>query len=108
MQFGRHNPRARIRRMPTFKGVCPHDCPDACALLVEVEDEKVVRVHGDPSHPVTRGFLCNKVNRYDERVNHPERLMFPQIRTGPKGAGEFRRATWDEALDLVATRLREV
>src|SRR5262245_33720991 len=92
----------------THKGVCPHDCPDACALLVEVEDGKVVRVHGDPSHPVTRGFLCNKVNRYDERVNHPERLLYPQIRTGAKGAGEFRRASWDEALDLVASRLREV
>ena len=92
----------------THKGVCPHDCPDACALLVEVEDGRVVRVHGDPAHPVTRGFLCNKVNRYDERVNHPERLMCPQIRTGKKGAGEFRRASWDEALDLVATRLREV
>ena len=48
----------------TRRGVCPHDCPDTCALLLEVEDEKVVRVHGDPAHPVTKGFLCNKVNRY--------------------------------------------
>ncbi|MGH7726159.1 MAG: molybdopterin-containing oxidoreductase family protein [Candidatus Eiseniibacteriota bacterium] len=92
----------------TAKGVCPHDCPDTCAVLVEVEGEKVVRVHGDPSHPVTRGFLCNKVNRYAERLNHPERLLHPQIRTGPKGSGTFRRASWDEALDLVAKRLTEV
>lgn len=89
----------------TEKGVCPHDCPDACALLVEVEGEKVVRVHGDPTHPVTRGFLCNKVNRYPERLNSTERLLYPQIRVGKKGEGVFRRATWDEALDLVATRL---
>jgi anaerobic selenocysteine-containing dehydrogenase len=92
----------------TAKGVCPHDCPDACALLVEVEDEKVVRVHGDPSHPVTRGFLCNKVNRYAERVNSVDRVLYPMIRTGPKGAGAFRRTSWDEALDLVAARLGEV
>ena len=52
----------------TERAVCPHDCPDACALLVEVEDDKVIRVHGDPAHPVTRGFLCNKVNRYHERL----------------------------------------
>ncbi len=92
----------------TLKAVCPHDCPDTCALLVEVEGDKVVRVHGDPAHPVTRGFLCNKVNRYDERLNHAERLLYPQIRSGAKGKGEFRRASWDEALDLVAARLRAI
>ena len=92
----------------THKGVCPHDCPDTCALLVEVEGDKVVRVHGDPDHPVTRGFLCNKVNRYDERVNHSERLLHPMIRSGAKGEGAFRQASWDEALDEVATRLRAI
>ncbi len=92
----------------TVRGVCPHDCPDTCALLVEIEDDKVVRVHGDPSHPVTRGFLCNKVNRYAERVNHAERLLYPQIRVGAKGEGAFRRASWDEALDLVTQRLAEI
>jgi anaerobic selenocysteine-containing dehydrogenase len=89
----------------TERGVCPHDCPDACALLVEVEGERVIRVHGDPAHPVTRGFLCNKVNRYPERLASTDRVLHPQIRTGPKGAGQFRRATWDEALDLIAARL---
>jgi anaerobic selenocysteine-containing dehydrogenase len=92
----------------THKGVCPHDCPDTCALLVEVEGGKVMRVHGDPDHPVTRGFLCNKVNRYDERVNHPERLLHPMIRTGAKGLAAFRQVSWDEALDVVATRLRGI
>ncbi|MEO6463895.1 MAG: molybdopterin-dependent oxidoreductase, partial [Candidatus Eisenbacteria bacterium] len=88
--------------------VCPHDCPDACALLVEVEDDKVIRVHGDPDHPVTRGFLCNKVNRYHERLASTDRVLHPMIRTGPKGLGQFRRAGWDEALDLVASRLARV
>ncbi len=92
----------------TERAVCPHDCPDACALLVEVEDEKVIRVHGDPAHPVTRGFLCNKVNRYHERLASTDRVLHPMIRTGPKGAGQFRRAGWDEALDLVATRLAAI
>jgi anaerobic selenocysteine-containing dehydrogenase len=92
----------------TVKGVCPHDCPDTCALLIEVENDRVVRVHGDPSHPVTRGFLCNKVNRYDERVNHAERLLYPMIRTGKKGDGTFRRVSWDEALDVVAQRVGEI
>jgi anaerobic selenocysteine-containing dehydrogenase len=92
----------------TVRGVCPHDCPDACALLVEIEDDKVVRVHGDASHPVTRGFLCNKVNRYPERLNSTERLLHPQIRVGAKGEGAFRRASWDEALGIVADRFQEI
>jgi anaerobic selenocysteine-containing dehydrogenase len=92
----------------TVRGVCPHDCPDACALLVEIEDDKVVRVHGDPTHPVTRGFLCNKVNRYHERVNSTDRVLHPMIRVGAKGEAAFRRASWDEALDLVAARLSEI
>lgn len=97
---------APVRR--TARAVCPHDCPDACALLVEVEDDKVVRVHGDPAHPVTRGFLCNKVNRYHERLSSTDRVLHPMIRTGPKGAGQFRRASWDEALDIVVARLAQV
>jgi anaerobic selenocysteine-containing dehydrogenase len=92
----------------TARAVCPHDCPDACALLLEVEDEKVVRVHGNPEHPVTRGFLCNKVNRYHERLASTDRVLYPQIRVGPKGKGEFRRASWDEVLDLVAARLAAI
>jgi len=103
---GTATPEAPTRR--TAHGVCPHDCPDACALLLEVEDEKVVRVHGNPEHPVTRGFLCNKVNRYHERLASTDRVLHPQIRVGPKGKGEFRRASWDEALDLVAARLAAI
>jgi len=87
---------------------CPHDCPDTCAMLVTVEDGRALRVAGDPEHPVTAGVLCAKVNDYLERVYSPDRILHPLVRTGAKGAGEFRRASWDEALDLVARRLAEV
>jgi anaerobic selenocysteine-containing dehydrogenase len=75
-------------------------------MLVTVEDGRAVRMAGDPDHPVTRGFLCTKVARYLERTYHDGRLLYPQIRTGAKGDGQFRRASWDEALGLIASRLR--
>jgi len=90
------------------RGACPHDCPDACAMLVTVESGRAVRVAGDPDHPFTRGFLCAKVNRYVERTYHRDRLLYPMRRVGPKGAGKFERITWDEALDEIATRLNEI
>jgi anaerobic selenocysteine-containing dehydrogenase len=87
------------------RGACPHDCPDTCAMLVTVEQGRAVRVAGDPDHPFTRGFLCAKVNRYVERTYHPDRLVYPQRRVGPKGAGRFARISWDEAVDEIADRL---
>ncbi|HEY9226166.1 MAG TPA: molybdopterin oxidoreductase family protein [Gemmatimonadaceae bacterium] len=90
------------------RGACPHDCPDACAMLVTVESGKAVRVAGDPDHPFTRGFLCAKVNRYVERTYHRDRLLHPMRRVGPKGSGRFERITWDAALDEIATRLNEI
>src|SRR3954462_6530822 len=87
------------------RGACPHDCPDACAMLVTVESGKAVRVAGDPEHPFTRGFLCAKVNRYVERTYHPERLQTPLRRVGPKGSGRFEPISWDAALDEIANRL---
>jgi anaerobic selenocysteine-containing dehydrogenase len=89
-------------------GTCHHDCPDSCGWVVTVEDGRAVKMRGNPDHPYSRGELCPKVNRFLERVYHPERVLHPLIRTGVKGAGEFRQTSWDEALDLVATRLREV
>ena len=91
------------------RGVCPHDCPDSCAWIVTVDDDgRATRMAGDPDHPFTRGFLCTKVARYVERTYHPDRLLYPQIRVGAKGEGKFRRATWDEAVALVAERLQRV
>lgn len=90
------------------RGACPHDCPDTCALLTTVEGGQAVRVQGNPAHRHTDGVLCTKVSRYAERTHHPERVLYPLRRTGPKGSGQFQRIGWDEALDTIAARLREV
>ncbi len=87
------------------KSVCPHDCPSACALDVEIlADGTIGRLRGQKENTYTDGVICAKVARYAERNHHPDRLLFPLIRTGKKGAGQWRRASWDEALDLVAAK----
>jgi len=90
------------------RGACPHDCPDTCATLTTVEQGRATRIQGDPEHPFTQGFLCAKVNRYLERTYHRDRLTTPLRRVGPKGSGKFAPATWDEALDAIASRLNEI
>ncbi len=87
---------------------CPQDCPDACRLWVTVENGRVVEVTGDPDHPVTRGFACAKTARYPERLYLKDRPLYPQRRVGGKGEGRFVRVSWDEALDAIAERLREI
>ena len=85
------------------RSVCPHDCPGACALEVEMnpDDGLVRRIRGAAEMPYTDGVICAKVARYEERVHHPERLRVPLVRTGNKGEGRFREASWPEALDRV-------
>lgn len=85
---------------------CPLDCPDACSLTVEVEGDRVVSVDGDQRNPHTNGFICSKVRALPEHMYGSARLLEPGIRVGPKGEGRFRPATWDEALDLIAERMR--
>jgi anaerobic selenocysteine-containing dehydrogenase len=92
----------------TVHAACPHDCPDTCAIRVTVADGQVVRLQGDPDHPPTHGALCTKVARYVERVEHPERVLHPLKRVGPKGEGRFVRVSWDEALSEIAQRLQAV
>jgi anaerobic selenocysteine-containing dehydrogenase len=83
--------------------VCPHDCPSTCALSVEVLDgSRIGAVHGAEDNSYTAGVICAKVSRYAERIHHPDRLTHPLLRTGPKGSAQFKRITWDEALDRVA------
>ena len=83
--------------------VCPHDCPSTCALDVELlPDGRIGRVHGAEDNSYTAGVICAKVARYAERVHHPDRLMHPLRRKGPKGSGQFERIAWDDALDLTA------
>jgi anaerobic selenocysteine-containing dehydrogenase len=96
----------------TVQAVCPHDCPDTCALHVTVQGapgaERVVRVVGDPDHPPTHGVLCTKVSRYAERTYHAGRVLTPLKRVGRKGEGRFEPITWDEALDTIAMRLSAI
>src|SRR5258708_25698376 len=109
---------------------CPHDCPDACGVLITVQDGRATRIQGDSEHPVTRGFLCAKVAKYLDRVYSPDRVLYPMRRIAPKGpvAGQrsfappgqpraavptqselnWQRISWDEALEEVASRLRAI
>jgi anaerobic selenocysteine-containing dehydrogenase len=88
--------------------VCAHDCPDMCSLLAHVEDDRVIRIEGDPDQPFTAGFACAKVNRDAELVHSPERLATPQRRVGPKGEARFAPVTWDAALDEITDRWKSI
>src|SRR4051812_1171665 len=90
---------------------CPHDCPDGCSMLVSVDNAsgRAIKVVGDPTHPVTRGYLCNKVNNYLDLVYNDKRVLYPHRRVGRKGPeAKFVRIGWDEALAQIATRLKGV
>ena len=90
------------------RAACPHDCPDTCAIRVTVQDGRAIKVQGDPDHPPTHGALCTKVSRYPERTYHPERVLHPLKRSGPKGSGRFVPVSWDEALAEIAARLKGI
>jgi len=102
------------------KAACPHDCPDACGVLITVDDGKATKIQGDPEHPVTRGFLCAKVAKYLDLVYSPDRVLYPMRRVGPKGPGRtnasvptqaqevWQRISWDEALDEITSRFRGI
>ena len=92
----------------TILGACPHDCPDTCSLVTTVQDGIAIKVQGNPNHPLTDGVLCTKVSRYTERTYHPDRLLHPMKRVGPKGSGQFQRVSWDQALHDIATRLTAI
>ena len=92
----------------THHGGCPHDCPDTCSMVFEVEDGKLTGVRGNPDHPMTRGGLCVKLKDYEKRHYHPDRLLYPMRRTGPKGSKTFERITWDEALDEITDKWKAI
>ncbi len=94
--------------LTTIQGVCPHDCPDTCGFVVTVENGKAVKLRGDPEHPFTKGFLCQKVSHYLERVYHRDRLLYPMKRVGRKGRGEFERISWSEAIRTIAERFAAI
>ena len=89
-------------------GACPHDCPDTCSIVTTVENGVAIKVQGNPAHPQTGGVLCTKVSRYTERTYHPDRILRPLKRIGPKGAGQFEPVRWDAALDDIAVRLQAI
>src|SRR5580704_4398353 len=110
---------ARLDGVKVVHAVCSHDCPDSCGVLVTVDQVtgRAVKMQGDPSHPVTRGFLCGKVAKYLDRVYSPDRLLYPMRRKHgvPKGplaqgreAEAFERISWDDALDEIAARLKKI
>lgn len=90
------------------RGCCPLDCQDTCAWVASVENGRVVQVEGARDHPFTRGALCAKVNDYQERTYAPDRILHPLRRVGPKGAGQFAPISWNEAIDVIATRVTEI
>jgi anaerobic selenocysteine-containing dehydrogenase len=92
----------------TVLGACPHDCPDTCSLVTTVMEGVAIKVQGNPAHPHTDGTLCTKVSRYAQRTHHPERLLHPLKRVGPKGLGQFQRVSWDEALADIALKLSAI
>ncbi len=97
------------RKLRTVYGACPHDCPDCCALETQVNEQgRAVSVRGRNDHPVTRGWLCAKVNRYLERVYHPDRLLYPMHRVGSKGSDLFERISWGEAIDEITSHWHDI
>ncbi len=91
------------------KSVCALDCPDTCALVVQIDGNgRATKLSGDRDHPITRGFLCGKVAKYLEHEYHPDRLLYPMRRVGAKGEGRFERTTWDEALKEITARLLQI
>jgi anaerobic selenocysteine-containing dehydrogenase len=105
------NPRSSLSSDATgtqVLGACPHDCPDTCSMLTTVTNGVAIKVQGNPAHPHTDGALCTKVSRYTERTYHPDRLLHPLKRVGPKGAGQFERVSWGAALQDIAARLQAI
>jgi anaerobic selenocysteine-containing dehydrogenase len=101
-----------VEMSSVVRSVCPFDCPDACGLIVEVgrseAGSRVLKVRGDADHPYSQGSLCPKMTGYDRTVHSPDRLTHPLIRTGARGAGQFRPASWDEALAMVTARWQDI
>jgi anaerobic selenocysteine-containing dehydrogenase len=90
----------------TVQTACPLDCPDACSLDVTIERGRLVKIDGNRRAASTDAYICGKVRRFDRRVYHEDRILYPAIRKGPKGKCTFARVTWDEALDVIAARMR--
>ena len=94
--------------MKTVRSICPYDCPCSCGLLLNVENGSLLSTTGDPEHPACKGLICGKMRNYERGVNHPDRLKKPLIRTGAKGSGMFREASWEEAVRLITEKWQSI
>ena len=92
----------------TVRTACPLDCPDSCTLDVTVENGRILEIDGGDENPTTRKYICAKVRKFASRVYGEDRLLYPALRQGARGNGVFARITWDEALDHIADRMREI
>src|SRR4030095_12216247 len=90
----------------TVETACPLDCPDACTLQVTLRGGRVTKIDGSNSNHITRGYICAKVRHFHHRVYGEDRLLFPAVRRGAKGQGQFKRVTWEDALDLIAEKMQ--
>lgn len=97
-----------MEKQGVFKSVCPLDCPDQCGLLLHKVDGRVVKVEGDPEHPVTKGNICNKVRNITSRIYDDNRLKYPMKRIGTKGEGKFERISWDEAITTITSKWKKL
>jgi anaerobic selenocysteine-containing dehydrogenase len=86
------------------KSACPLNCWDSCGFQVTVENDKVIKVEGDPSHPITKGKICGRGRMLETRTNSPERILYPLKKVN----GEFKQISWDQALDEIALQLKEI
>ena len=92
----------------TGYAVCPYDCPSSCGFYAEIKDGRLAAVRPDPEHPVARGTLCRKMAHYERSVNAPDRILYPMRRTGKKGEGAFQRISWEEAVQEITGRWKEL
>lgn len=90
------------------KAICPYDCPGTCGLLVEAENNTIIKVKGDPDHPLHHGLICEKMQNYEKAVNSPDRITTPLKRTGKKGEGKFEPISWEQALTEITDKWKEI
>lgn len=92
----------------TIHTTCTMDCPDTCALEIQVQEGKIEKISGSKDHPVTAGFICSKISQFAKRVYHTDRLLYPMRRIGKKGDGQFERISWDEAVEEITYRFKDI
>lgn len=97
-----------VKDIKVIRTACSRNCYDTCGVLAFVKDGKLIKVEGDPDHPISRGTLCVKGYAYPQRVNSPDRIKYPLLRTDARGEGKFKRISWEQAFDYICKKLTQV